>query len=156
MRLQTTQLKPKQSLSEKLKDLSKKYGRASIAVYLGISLVDYAVAFALVHQLGTDRISYYEDEFFSYIKQVTGYHKESTIVHNATNQAVSTTAQTIDGAIGTKQEKKGSGIWTEAVIAYGIHKAIFIFARVPITVAITPPLVKALNRRGWNIGPKVT
>lgn len=40
-------------------------------------------------------------------------------------------------------------------LAYAIHKS-FIFIRVPITVAITPKVVKVLRGWGWDIGKRTT
>ena len=42
-------------------------------------------------------------------------------------------------------------LWTQLALAYAIHKS-FIFVRVPLTVAITPKVVKTLRGWGWNIG----
>lgn len=44
-----------------------------------------------------------------------------------------------------------TGIWTQLALAYAIHKS-FIFIRVPLTVSITPKVVKTLRGWGWNIG----
>ena len=43
------------------------------------------------------------------------------------------------------------GFWTQLLLAYALHKS-FIFIRIPITVAITPKVVKTLRGWGWNIG----
>lgn len=43
------------------------------------------------------------------------------------------------------------GIWTQLLIAYGVHKSLF-FLRIPITLAITPKVVKTLRGWGWKIG----
>jgi len=45
------------------------------------------------------------------------------------------------------------GIWTQLALAYAIHKS-FIFLRVPLTVAVTPKVVKTLRGWGWNIGKR--
>lgn len=149
----TTPGKPDTSLSGKLKQLSKKYGRAAIVVYLGISAIDFGIAFAAVHSLGAKRIGAYEDKFFRVVEDWTGYKKTTVnqVEQASENGAVQddTTSPQTAAAAGVG---KGS-IWTEAAIAYGIHKALFIFIRIPITVAITPSIVKALVRRGWKIGP---
>lgn len=141
------------SLSGKLKELSRKYGRAAIFVYLGISLIDFGIAFAAVHALGTERIGAYEDKLFKLIKDWTGY-KKTTVnqVQQASEGVIDDTASQAQAATGTGK----ASLWTEVVIAYGIHKALFIFIRIPITVAITPSIVKSLTRRGWNIGPATT
>lgn len=41
--------------------------------------------------------------------------------------------------------------WAEFAIAYTIHKS-FIFIRLPITAAITPPIVKVLRGWGFKVG----
>lgn len=142
--------KPDTSLTGRMKDLSKKYGRAAILVYLGISLIDFGVAFAAVHALGTDRIGSYEDALFRTIKDWTGYKKKTV------NQVQQATEDVVQDTASQAQEASGTGkasLWTEVVIAYGIHKALFIFIRIPVTVAITPAIVKGLVKRGWKIGP---
>ena len=45
------------------------------------------------------------------------------------------------------------GIWTQLALAYAIHKS-FIFIRVPLTVAVTPKVVKVLRGWGWDIGKR--
>lgn len=44
-----------------------------------------------------------------------------------------------------------AGIWTQLLLAYGVHKSL-IFFRVPLTAAVTPKVVKWLRARGWKIG----
>lgn len=46
---------------------------------------------------------------------------------------------------------KFTGIWTQLALAYAIHKS-FIFVRIPLTIAVTPKVVKTLRAWGWNIG----
>ena len=52
---------PTQSLSQKLKALSKEYGWAAVGVYLGLSALDFPICFLAVRLLGTDRIGHYEE-----------------------------------------------------------------------------------------------
>ena len=44
------------------------------------------------------------------------------------------------------------GIWTELAIAYGIHKTVVIFLRVPLAVALTPKVAKILRGWGYKVG----
>ena len=46
-----------------------------------------------------------------------------------------------------------ASIWTQLALAYAIHKS-FIFVRVPLTVAVTPRVVKVLRGWGWDIGKR--
>ena len=45
-------------------------------------------------------------------------------------------------------------IWTQLLLAYGLHKSLMIF-RIPLTAAVTPKIVKTLRKWGYNIGPRV-
>lgn len=47
------------------------------------------------------------------------------------------------------------GWGTQLALAYAIHKS-FIFIRVPLTIALTPRLVKLLRGWGWDIGKRTT
>lgn len=47
-----------------------------------------------------------------------------------------------------------TGIWTQLLLAYGLHKSLMIF-RIPLTAAVTPKIVKTLRKMGYNIGPRV-
>lgn len=44
-----------------------------------------------------------------------------------------------------------TGLATQFALAYAIHKSFF-FVRIPLTVAVTPRVVKTLRSWGWNIG----
>ncbi|KAG0663858.1 hypothetical protein C6P46_002083 [Rhodotorula mucilaginosa] len=52
---------------------------------------------------------------------------------------------------GQKKSKYGT-IATTAVLAYAIHKTLFLPVRVGITVAITPKVVRMLQGWGWKVG----
>lgn len=51
--------------------------------------------------------------------------------------------------------RSDASIWTQLALAYAIHKS-FIFVRVPLTVAVTPRVVKVLRGWGWDIGKRRT
>lgn len=65
---------PAQTLSQKLKALSKEYGWAALGVYLGLSALDFPFCFLAVRLLGTDRIGHYEevvkDAFWNVVRLV--------------------------------------------------------------------------------------
>lgn len=46
------------------------------------------------------------------------------------------------------------GLATQLALAYAIHKT-FVFVRIPLTIAVTPRIVKKLRSWGWNIGKKI-
>ncbi|CCJ28955.1 unnamed protein product [Pneumocystis jirovecii] len=111
-------------------------GAAAASVYLGISMLDFALSWAIVKSLGSTAIKSYEKILLE-IEHRTGWRlKRSTtsLLENKDNT-----------------EHESPSIWTEIAIAYGIHK-LLILVRVPLTAAFTPPLVRILNQRGWFIG----
>lgn len=48
--------KPAQSVSDRFKELSRKYGWAAVGVYLGLSVLDFPFCFLAVRLVGPDRI----------------------------------------------------------------------------------------------------
>lgn len=50
-----------ESLSQKLRKLSREYGWSALGVYLLLSAIDFPFCFAAVRLLGADRIGHYED-----------------------------------------------------------------------------------------------
>jgi hypothetical protein len=54
-----------------------------------------------------------------------------------------------------ERNKSEASLATQLALAYAIHKS-FIFIRVPLTIAITPKIVKVLRGWGWDIGKRTT
>jgi hypothetical protein len=52
---------PAPSISQRFKQLSREYGWTAVAVYFGLSVLDFPICFLAVRLLGTDRIGHYED-----------------------------------------------------------------------------------------------
>ena len=170
------------SLSERLRKLSREYGWAALGVYLTLSALDFPICFAAVQLLGVERIGHFEhvvvesvkDKFSSvWPKAVTGSVEEHE-VGEEDNNLVKTDKPNLEEAskfspsialhpiiIGkhpylgqSLQWTTSLGIWTQLALAYAIHKTVFIFVRVPLTAAVTPKVVQALRRRGWDIGKR--
>lgn len=59
-----------QSLSARLRKLSREYGWAALGVYLGLSVLDFPFCFLLVRMVGTDRIAEVERWVMAGIKKV--------------------------------------------------------------------------------------
>ncbi|CAB53723.1 N alpha-acetylation like protein Nat2 [Schizosaccharomyces pombe] len=122
---------PRLTITQRVKELTKKYGWWSLGVYIGISVLDFSASFVLVRTLGAERIGYLEHSILNSIRRYFNWEiPEST-------------------ASG-EPEAYHSSIWTELAFAYGIHKALVV-ARVPLTAAIVPPLAKRF--RGPRIRP---
>ncbi|TIA88900.1 hypothetical protein E3P99_02344 [Wallemia hederae] len=133
-RCYSTQPKPppqqSQSLAQRFKELSKKYGWVAVGVYTAISVLDFSAAFAAVNVVGAERVKVLEKKVLNWVGLQT---------------------QPSDND-GNEKEDKNS-IWAMAVLAYGIHKTLFLPPRLALAAGITPRLVKELQRRGYAVGP---
>ncbi|KAJ5320483.1 hypothetical protein PENANT_c010G09427 [Penicillium antarcticum] len=136
----------KDSLSQRLKKLSREYGWSALGVYLALSALDFPFCFAAVRLLGVERIGYWEHIAVEFLKDKF--------------KAVWPAVQTGEGEDSPGQLEKAeernqeeASIWTQLALAYAIHKS-FIFIRVPLTAAVTPKVVKTLRGWGWNIGKR--
>lgn len=118
-------------VSQRLKILFKKYRWPALAVYLGLGALDFAIAFIGVRAFGTERIGRYEKIILKKFEDTVGWKRQGTPSQHLDN---------LDKP----------SIWTEIALAYTIHKTVFALFRVPVTVAITPSLVKWYHRKGYG------
>lgn len=141
VRFQST-VPPKATKPTGIKALVKEYGYSALGVYFFLSMLDLPVCYLVVHSVGKEQIEVYENQ----VKQYFGYGKSDAQLEH--EQAV--------GRLETPEEEKEGMfswfLWTEFVLAYGIHKSVFIFVRVPLTAALTPLIVKMLRGWGFKIG----
>jgi N-terminal acetyltransferase 2 len=117
-------------VSQRLKILFKKYRWPALTVYLGLGALDFAIAFIGVRAIGTERVARYEKIILKKIEDTVGWKRQGTPSQHLSN---------LDKP----------SIWTEIALAYTIHKTLFALIRVPLTVAITPSLVKWYHRKGY-------
>ncbi|KAJ2913237.1 hypothetical protein MD484_g7163, partial [Candolleomyces efflorescens] len=131
-----TALPANASLSQKLKHLIKSYGWYALGVYIVLSTLDFGVAFVGVNLLGAEYVS----------------HAVATVKATVMDALHSTPAEPgLDEmeparAVGQAGQE---GLYAMLVLAYGIHKTLFLPVRVGLTAAFTPKLVQWLTRRGW-------
>ncbi|OSS43443.1 hypothetical protein B5807_11830 [Epicoccum nigrum] len=153
---------PTQSLSQKLKALSKEYGWAALGVYLGLSALDFPICFLAVRLLGTDRIGHYEevlkDGFWNLVRLVIPDAGTTSAEKYAQAQTADATlregfADAGEAAAVSARNGGDASIWTQLGLAYLVHKSL-IFIRVPLTAAVLPKVVKTLRKWGYNIGKK--
>lgn len=109
-------------------------------MYIILSAVDFSVAFAGINVLGAE-----------YVSQVTSAAKEwiNGVLHSTPQEPGS---QEMDS---TTQPSSGSGheeLWAMLVLAYTVHKTLFLPVRIGLTAAFTPRLVGWLRTRGWAGG----
>lgn len=134
-----------------LKKLMQTYGYSALAVYLGISMIDLPLCFFAVHSLGEERMKVYINR----VKRMFGYGKEEQeLIAEVRDKIAHKEQKKLSGEevqnASWWERFKESTLLTEFVIAYGLHKSLIII-RVPLTAAITPATVKALQKWGFNI-----
>ncbi|KAE9401578.1 hypothetical protein BT96DRAFT_964924 [Gymnopus androsaceus JB14] len=117
------------SLSQRLKHLIKTYGWYALGVYLIVGVFDFGVAFAGINLIGADQVS----------------------------QVVASVKESVAGMINSKPSEPGNavgneGLYAMIVLAYTVHKTLFLPVRVGLTAAFTPRLVNWLRSRGWAGG----
>ena len=132
-----------------IKALVKEYGYSALGVYLFLSALDLPICYLIVHAMGKEEIERYENS----VKQYFGYGKLDEELQQI--QQINKIEEEHQDKITAASEKSSMFSWfswTEFVIAYGIHKSVFIFVRVPLTAAFTPSIVKILRGWGFKIG----
>lgn len=152
IRRQSTIPQSPQSKRKGIKELIKEYGYSALGIYLALSMLDLPLCYWIVHSAGKERIEIYENK----VKQYFGFGKSDEEMQRMQEN------QKIEGASqeAAAPQDPGMGMfpwfsWTEMAIAYGIHKSLFIFIRIPLTAAMTPSIVKMFRGWGFQIGNKV-
>ncbi|KAF8744936.1 hypothetical protein AX14_012761 [Amanita brunnescens Koide BX004] len=135
----TPSLPPDSSLSQRLKLLIKSYGWYALGVYMVFSALDFAVAFAAVNLLGAD-----------YVAGVAASVKAS-IYNMFPSQSAEPGLEELDSSQATAANGH-EGLYAMLVLAYTIHKTLFLPVRVGLTAAFTPRLVTWLKAKGWAGG----
>jgi len=146
---------PSLSLSQRLKALSKEYGWTALAVYLGLSALDFPFCFLAVQVLGPERVGRAEHAVIDGFWSVVAIPFPSLKKQEKTDDST----EVEDDIKAAKESDKRSGsdgtasIWTQLALAYAVHKSL-IFFRVPLTAAVLPKVVKTLRSWGYNVGRK--
>lgn len=114
-----------------------------------------------VRQMGTDKIGEWEHIVISYIKQVIPpsiqetWHNWRSSMKKGEEQPEGGDAAGWGVEEADARNKKEASLATQLALAYAIHKS-FIFIRVPLTISITPKVVRVLRGWGWDIGKRTT
>ncbi|MCJ1390431.1 hypothetical protein MMC18_003290 [Xylographa bjoerkii] len=153
---------PSLTLSQRMRKLSREYGWSAVGVYLLLSALDFPFCFTAVRALGTERIGEWEHKIVAWVKRAVPVQIPAKW-RGTGSESVEEVQEVVDGAIagydhGVKDAEKANAgetasIWTQLALAYAIHKS-FIFLRVPLTVAVTPKVVRVLRGWGWDIGKR--
>lgn len=153
-RYQSTVPPPQAPKATGIRALVKEYGYSALGIYLFLSALDLPICYAIVHSAGKEQIEIYENK----VKQYFGFGKSDEDLkrlQEIKRIEEETAREKLPDAPKEKQDMFSWFLWTELAIAYGIHKSVFIFVRIPLTAAITPSIVKLLRGWGFQIGNKV-
>lgn len=128
----------KLTFSERLKNLIKSYGWYALGVYLLVGALDFGVAFAAVNLIGAEHVS-----------RVATAAKDS--VYGILNSRPPEPGRDeMDKAVGQPYDGAREGLYAMIVLAWTVHKTLFLPLRVGLTAAFTPRLVNWLRSRGWT------
>ena len=126
------------TLSQRLKHLIKSYGWYALGMYIILSAVDFGVAFAGVNLLGAERVSRVAVTVKEYV---------AGLIYTRPAEPGRDEVESISSLSGSHE-----GLYAMILLAYTIHKTLFLPIRVGLTAALTPKLVGWLGRRGWAGG----
>ncbi|KAI0633394.1 hypothetical protein C8Q77DRAFT_1114733 [Trametes polyzona] len=130
-------LPPNASLTQRLKHLVKSYGWYALGVYIILSTLDFTVAFAAVNIVGAEHVSKVAADVKEYF---------AGLIHSTPPEPG---REEMDAAASHANSGGHEGLMAMIVLAYTIHKTLFLPVRVGLTAAITPKLVHWLRARGW-------
>lgn len=132
----------KATLSQRLRHLIKSYGWYALGVYTVLTVLDFGVAFAGINIIGAEKVSHYTHIIKDWF---TG------LVFN--NPTPPEPGRDEMDSIDANANKGGrEGLYAMLILAYTVHKTLFLPIRVGLTAAITPRLVGWLRARGWAGG----
>lgn len=138
------------SVKGKFKTLMRKYGWATVVVYLLFSVVDFGIAFFAINLVGAEHVRRGQDYVLDTL--VYGTKRDNELVKQGTAEANGVLSFLKDWLDRhkekereqAKESKKGgsSGMAATAVLAYTIHKTLFLPLRLGATAAATPAIVR--------------
>jgi hypothetical protein len=135
----------------KLKELTRKYGWATVVVYFLFSAVDFGACFFLINLVGAEHVRKGQDYVLDAL--VYGTTKREDVLsqaHEHSGHGVLGFLKTwrqkhqLEDAENESNNRKSgsSSLWATAVLAYGIHKTLLLPVRLGLTAAATPAIVK--------------
>lgn len=124
------------SLSQRLKHLVKAYGWYALGVYIVLSTLDFGIAFVGINLLGAE-----------YVSRIAAQAK-SLVSDMLPSKPVEPGRDQIE-RVAHPNQVGSEGLWAMIVLAYTVHKTLFLPVRVGLTAALTPRLVGWLRQKGW-------
>ncbi|EJF65124.1 hypothetical protein DICSQDRAFT_79005 [Dichomitus squalens LYAD-421 SS1] len=128
-------LPPNATLSQRLKHLIKSYGWYALGVYFIISAIDFSVAFAAINVIGADHVAKAAADVKDYF---IGF------IHSKPPEPGRQEMEPARASHGGHE-----GLMAMIILAYTVHKTVFLPVRIGLTAAVTPKLVHWLRAKGW-------
>ncbi|KAJ7622819.1 hypothetical protein DFH06DRAFT_1482020 [Mycena polygramma] len=134
---ESSSLPPDATRYQRLKHLFKSYGWYALGVYICLSVLDFGVAFGLIHIIGAE-----------YVERLTASAKEFAVglVYSKPPEPG------LDELDPAPAQGGHESIYAMLLLAYTVHKTLFLPVRVGLTAYLTPTLVGWLRQRGWAGG----
>ena len=123
-----------QTLTGRLKTLIKTYGWYALGVYFVFSTLDFGVAFIAINLLGAGQVAYMAASIKTFFFDAIG--------HTPADRSGEPDS-------GTHSTGGSEGLYAMIVLAWTVHKTLFLPIRVGLTAAFTPKFVGWLSKRGW-------
>ena len=128
------------TLSQRLRELIKSYGWYAVGVYAAVSAADFAVAFIGVNLLGAD-----------YVSSVAASAK--TWLHNLVySRPPEPGREEMEEMSKIVASGGQESLYAMLLLAFTVHKTLFLPVRIGVTAAFTPRLVRWLRAKGWAGG----
>ncbi|KAG9112297.1 hypothetical protein FRC07_007934 [Ceratobasidium sp. 392] len=125
-----------QTFSARLKYLIKTYGWHALGVYLVIGVFDFGLAFGLIQFIGAAHVARFTASAKAYISEYVPEMPWSR-------------AESPEDVGRVRAGASDGSFYAMIVLAYTVHKTLFLPLRVGLTAAFTPRLVWWLRQRGW-------
>ncbi|PPQ99729.1 hypothetical protein CVT24_009712 [Panaeolus cyanescens] len=120
---------PNATLSQKLKHLIKAYGWYALGVYFFFSTIDFTVAFIGINLLGAEYVSHAVNTV------------KSAVMDKFPTRPPEPGLDEIDSIKNPNATGGHEGFYAMLVLAYTVHKTLFLPVRIGLTAAFTPRLV---------------
>ncbi|KAJ7901693.1 hypothetical protein B0H14DRAFT_3851818 [Mycena olivaceomarginata] len=130
-------LPPDATRYQRLKHLFKAYGWYALGMYLCLSVIDFGVAFSLINIIGAE-----------YVERLTTSAKQFALGFLSSKPP----EPGLDELDPAPSHGGHEGLMAMIILAYTVHKTLFLPVRVGLTAYLTPTLVGWLRQRGWAGG----
>lgn len=107
-------------------------------MYAVIGALDFAIAFAAVHFIGAEKVSHWTAQ---------GKELVYSVIHPDRNAPEHVEIEMPEQHAASKGGREG--LIAMVLLAYTVHKTLFLPFRMGLVAALTPKVVNWLTRRGW-------